>query len=146
MNDLYVDDITTGANSIESALTIRDEVTKILYSGGFNVHQWASNDPRILEGLNADQVNAKLDLNKDRPIKTLGVYWNAKNDEYIYTVQSRKIGYPFTKRIILSEISKIYDPLSLLGPITLYAKYIMQKLWQVKVGWDEAEPISLHDN
>ena len=47
------------------ALTIRDEITKILNSGGFNVHQWASNDPRILEGLNPDQVNAKLDLNKD---------------------------------------------------------------------------------
>jgi len=48
-----------------------------------------------------------------------------------------------TKRHILSEISKIFDPLGLLGPVLLYAKIIMQRCWLIKIGWDESMPQDL---
>lgn len=33
------------------------------------------------------------------------------------------------KRKILCHISQIFDPLGLLGPVTVQAKVILQKLW-----------------
>lgn len=49
-----------------------------------------------------------------------------------------------TKRQILSQIAHIYDPLGLVSPVVITAKLIMQKLWTLKIGWDESIPIDLH--
>ncbi|XP_011858105.1 PREDICTED: uncharacterized protein LOC105555687 [Vollenhovia emeryi] len=49
-----------------------------------------------------------------------------------------------TKRSILSKISLIFDPLGLLGPVTLTAKIIMQDLWRLGLDWDESIPLELH--
>jgi len=38
-----------------------------------------------------------------------------------------KFDNKLTKRNILSEIAKIFDPLGLLGPVVLYAKKLMQE-------------------
>ena len=42
-----------------------------------------------------------------------------------------------TKREILRDSTKIYDPLGLLTPITIKAKLLLQALWRRKVDWDE---------
>ncbi|XP_029173279.1 uncharacterized protein LOC114942137 [Nylanderia fulva] len=49
-----------------------------------------------------------------------------------------------TKRTILSEIASLFDPLGLLGLLTVVAKMIMQDTWQSHVGWDESLPQDLH--
>ena len=41
-------------------------------------------------------------------------------------------------------MAKIFDPLELLGPVSLYAKVIMKNLWKSKVTWDESVPIDLY--
>ena len=61
LNDLYVDNFITGAETVERAIEIRNEITEILSSGGFCIRQWASNDARILSGLQEDQIDCKLD-------------------------------------------------------------------------------------
>ncbi|XP_028176820.1 uncharacterized protein LOC114364741 [Ostrinia furnacalis] len=45
-----------------------------------------------------------------------------------------------TKRIILSVISQIYDPLGLLSPVIIIAKILLQRLWLCKLGWDDSVP------
>jgi len=42
-----------------------------------------------------------------------------------------------TKRGILSEISKLFDPLGLIGPVITAAKLIMQETWRLEHQWDE---------
>lgn len=53
---------------------------------------------------------------------------------------SRKV----TKRTILSDVSRVFDPLGLLNPITLNAKIIMQQLWKFKIDWEESVPCDMH--
>lgn len=49
-----------------------------------------------------------------------------------------------TKRVILSAIAQIFDPLSLIGPILVVAKIIMQQLWSLNLSWDESIPQELY--
>ena len=43
----------------------------------------------------------------------------------------------YTKRTILSDVSKVYDPLGLCLPVSVMGKILIRKLWQTKVQWDE---------
>ncbi|XP_076661056.1 uncharacterized protein LOC143364804 [Halictus rubicundus] len=76
-------------------------------------------------------------------MKTLGISWDAQHDTIRYSVQPTTTT-EVSKRNILSTIAKIYDPLGLLGPITIIAKIIMQRLWTLKITWDESVPTSIH--
>lgn len=46
-----------------------------------------------------------------------------------------------TKRSILSTIAKLFDPLGWSMPVTVTAKIFLQRLWQLKLDWDETLPI-----
>lgn len=41
-------------------------------------------------------------------------------------------------------IVQIFDPLGLVGPAIVPAKIMMQKLWSLKLEWDESLPQELH--
>ncbi|XP_076650259.1 uncharacterized protein LOC143357625 [Halictus rubicundus] len=142
--DLYVDDLLTGAATLEDATTIRDEIIDLLHQAGMNIRQWASNTPTLLQGLPEGSVNLKLQSHEDKTLKTLGVAWNSHQDSIVYSVNPIALGTRITKRTILSDIAKIFDPLGLLGPVIITAKLIMQKLWQLKLDWDESVPLSIH--
>lgn len=45
---------------------------------------------------------------------------------------------------MLSMLSKIFDSLGLLGPLTLTAKVLIQKIWQLKLDWYETVPMNIH--
>ena len=47
---------------------------------------------------------------------------------------------PLTKRIAISQINAIYDPLGLLAPLTIRYKLTLQKLNSLSLGWDEVLP------
>jgi Pao retrotransposon peptidase. len=125
-------------------LTIRNEVIGILNCGGFNIRKWASNHEHALDRLNKEAVNLDLFHNDSSVLKPLGVVWNARSDKLLYAVNPAHGSDKITKRYILSEIAKIFDPLGLLGPVVLHAKGIMQEIWKSKISWDESVPSNLH--
>ncbi len=43
-----------------------------------------------------------------------------------------------TKRMVISSIGRIYDPLGFLAPVTIRLKVLMQELCKNKFGWDQA--------
>ncbi|GFX91396.1 integrase catalytic domain-containing protein [Trichonephila clavipes] len=47
----------------------------------------------------------------------------------------------FTKRDVLSQNARIFDPLGLLGPVISKAKFFMQQLWLLKFEWHEKLPV-----
>ena len=58
-----------------------------------------------------------------------GVYWNPTPDSFFYTVNQSSNDVPLTKRLMLSQIAQLFDPLGLLGPVIVQAKIVMQSLW-----------------
>ncbi|XP_046598464.1 uncharacterized protein LOC124294924 isoform X2 [Neodiprion lecontei] len=74
----------------------------------------------------------------------LGVGWNPHHDVFQFNYHLAE-DPPATKRAILSEIARLYDPLGFLAPIIIKAKVIMQELWLEKLGWDDQlAPTQLH--
>lgn len=132
----YVDDIITGANSVQSVLTLQKQVRQLLGCGGFELKKWASNCPEVLQNIpTEDQViELSFDPKDDSFVKILGLHWNPAVDEFSY--HSVSVNVTTTKRSVLSSIAKIYDPLGTLAPVTFWAKCFMQRLWKEGYSWD----------
>lgn len=139
-----MDDLLSGADTIDEARDIRDEIIALLARGGFTIRQWASNDERIIQDLTTNALHANFILDEDHTLKILGMTWRTRDDKIYYSVQPINIAERLTKRNVLSEIAKIFDPLGLLGPIMLYAKRLMQDVWRSGVQWNESVPQCIH--
>ena len=142
--NMYADNILTGANCKDEAREICHQMIDILQTADLKMYQWASNDNEILNVIAKRDLDVNFDFSKDNPLKTLGLYWKAKNYVFVYEIKNIKIDSKITKRKILSDIANIFDPLGFLGPILLFAKIIMQEMWQAKIEWDESVPSNIH--
>ncbi|KAB0805076.1 hypothetical protein PPYR_02046 [Photinus pyralis] len=83
-----------------------------------------------------------LQLGENECNKTLGMLWNACNDSIQFSINDN-LNNQISKRTILSTTCQIFDPLGLLGPIIIISKIIIQKLWQLKLEWDQPIPNSI---
>lgn len=133
----YVDDIITGADSIQSVLTLQRQVCDLLASGGFTLKKWASNCLEVLQDIPIEDQVIKLsfDPKNDTSTKILGLHWDPTDDVFSY--HSDPVLSAPTKRAVLSSIAKIYDPLGALAPIIFWAKCFMQRLWKDGYDWDQ---------
>ncbi|KAJ8960430.1 hypothetical protein NQ318_013713 [Aromia moschata] len=143
-HDFYVDDMLTGAETIEHAQYICREVSRVLKSGCFELRKWCSNDPLVLQNIGETNLSfGILEIGADESTKTLGLHWSCKNDKLLYNVEKIFNDQKCTKRTILSLAAKIFDPLGLLGPVIVIAKILLQSLWIEKLSWDEVLPFSI---
>ncbi|XP_033363073.1 uncharacterized protein LOC117241211 [Bombus vosnesenskii] len=142
--DFYVDDVLTGVDTRVEARSLRTELTELLKLAGLNIRKWASNYRELLRGLPEKDINDKLLLGESQTFKTLGVVWNSFDDSILYSVKINNADSRVTKRTISSEIAKIYDPLGLLAPVIVRAKMLLQRLWMLKIDWDESLPADVH--
>lgn len=142
--DFYVNDVLTGAYNIQEAAYIRNQLTAVLSKARLSIRQWASNDIRALNNVPHDHIHKQLQLGDTPTVKTLGIFWNSFHDTISYSVSLSPEPNQITKRHILSETAKIFDPLGLLAPVIVIAKIMIQTLWNLKLHWDESLPQDLH--
>ena len=145
-NDFYVDDVLTGCNSMETVQRLQRELVLLLKRGGFELHKWCSNNPQLLEFIDSDNIESEYLIQGGHDTKkTLGVRWKPDTDTFHYkTTPYTAIG-PVTKRSILSEICRLFDPLGLISPVLVKAKVLMQTLWQLEISWDETVPTHIYN-
>ena len=141
-NQFYVDDMLSGANTVEEARKTMMEVDKILKSAKFTLCKWASNHSELLSNIPEGQQEKLINIKEHHVIKTLGLAWEPKSDSFHYHYNNKSSHTSkVTKRQVLSEIASLFDPMGLINPIIVLAKIFMQRLWQLKVHWDESLPI-----
>lgn len=109
------------------------------------MRKWASNDTQLLHQLERTNTIMQFTDSND-VVNSLGLCWDAESDVFKYCLKLDESETQVTKRIILSTISKLFDPLGLVGPILMVSKLIMQKLWQLNVSWDESLTSELHES
>ena len=68
----------------------------------------------------------------------LGIQWTTKNDLlHLAPTNTTNIKKLVTKREILQQSCKTFDPLGFATPVTIRAKILIQTLWKKGVAWDE---------
>ena len=134
LTNLYVDNIVTGCQSTDETLKYYHTARSIMKDAHFNLRSWASNSRDITDLAFKDDV-----CDSGNPVNVLGLQWNTQTDVLSLTTKSPlpTATSLVTKRDVLRESSKVYDPLGLLSPVTIKAKIFIQTLWQHNVEWDE---------
>ncbi|XP_050293738.1 uncharacterized protein LOC126734245 [Anthonomus grandis grandis] len=142
--NFYIDDWLWGASSATEVIELSKQVTSILGSAHFKLRKWRSNNPDILENLqDSNNSDDKFYFNQSTTCKTLGMLWTSTDDIFSYDIKLSPLKNKLTKRFILSETARIFDPLGLISPVVITAKIFLQKLWSLKVSWDDELPCEL---
>lgn len=141
INDMYVDDLLTGANNIDTLKQYCTNISTILGSAGFNLRKWMSNTT-LLETPKIKLSHNFLNLSKYET-KTLGINYIPSTDAFVYSFKTVLPLTKITKRNILSKTAQIFDPLGLLTPITVIPKLLIQTLWKLKLDWDQPIPADI---
>lgn len=131
--DFYVDDLITGHDDQQTLINICEKTSKVLDSACLPLRKWMFNS--------ATSSNTKnLAVGENSNSKTLGLGWSNVSDDLNFTTQIDTNTSPVTKRLMLSVISQIYDPLGILAPAIIKAKILLQKLWLLKLDWQDVVP------
>ena len=69
--------------------------------------------------------------------------WNTETDMLTFQQTYIPVTDTTTKREILRQTSKMFDPLGLLSPVTVRAKIILQQIWEEKFDWDTPLPANI---
>ncbi|XP_043271223.1 uncharacterized protein [Venturia canescens] len=142
LDEMYVDDILTGADDIVGAIEVQGQLTELLQAGGFKIHKWCTSHPESLNHVASEDREelSKRAIDANETIRTLGLEWDPNSDLFQFAVGKAEAAK--TKRQILSAISKIFDPLGLIGPILTAAKVLMQETWKLEYNWDDTLPFA----
>lgn len=143
MSHFYVDNFSRTYLTSEELRYEYPLINSILADASMPLQSWISNDV----GFNED---IEIDWEKLEPsdVDVLGMSWNTISDE-ISVYSGKKVwkeecvDHPITKRLALSVISSIFDPLGLLSPVLIKGKLYIQKLWKAGLSWDEQVSESL---
>lgn len=140
-NDFYMDDLMTGCNSLQEVIEMRKRISDILLKYGMPLRKWCANNRAIVEGIPESDLEEKLAIENDEggSVKALGLKWYPGLDVFSLKCQL-ETGRKFSKRSILSDIAKLFDPLGFVGPVIVSTKILLQELWKQKIDWDENVP------
>ncbi|XP_048524394.1 uncharacterized protein LOC125505175, partial [Dendroctonus ponderosae] len=144
-NEVRQDDLLTVTDSVESAAKFCKNITDYFLKRGFELRKWKSNNPSILKELNTVDDDNFIDfsMSDNAATKTLGLLWLCQSDSLVYKIATPNLRKNITKRILLSDIATIFDPLGLISPCIILAKVLLQKLWLERLTWDQPVPDNL---
>ena len=149
INSSIVDDIMDSVETESEAIRLYKDLKKLFDGCGMNIRKFMSNSDEVLKNIPAEDLAKNIDIvlgdlaTADVPytiVKALGMIWMSKPDIFTFCFDRPEIlreDFKWTKREVLRVQHQIYDPLGLIGPFILLAKWIMQSLWQNNYGWDE---------
>ncbi len=134
--DTYMDNLLSPFFTESEAITFYKLSRPFFKEGGFNLRSFASNSQTINNLASKDGA-----IDQDLSIVTiLGLIWNAYTDNIGFKTIDIDPSSLLTKRYLLSQCSRIFDPLGLLSPVTIRAKRLIQDLFIAKLSWDSLCP------
>ncbi|GFT30114.1 integrase catalytic domain-containing protein [Trichonephila clavipes] len=129
-SSFYVDNCVTGVFSADE-IEIFIEKTKLIMSERcFNLRIFESN----VASKSVDKHSGETFI--------LGIIWDLDNDvlKCCTNFDSLMCEAKITKRLVLSTVQKVFDPIGMLAPSTLLPKLLLQEIWKMKRAWDQELP------
>lgn len=139
----FMDDLLWSEPTIAEALQMQKDLRALLESAGLVLRKWSSNSPKVLAAVPEDHRETPIAFNDDEnlSLKVLGLQWQPATD--CFSFWATPSDHEVTKRTTLSQIGRLFDPLGFVAPCIFYAKCFMQKLWALKLEWDQPLPANL---
>ena len=142
LRDIYVDDITTGGDSVDDAFDMYKGLNKLLGTAHFKIHKWPTNSTELLKTI-SEEERAPATENEDEELlesdetSSLGISW-VSADLFIFKRYSsiRKFNDD-TKTAVASLLARPFDPLGLISPFTLLARKILKQTFEENLGWKD---------
>lgn len=127
LDSLYMDDVISSFDTAAELENFMSTSIAVFDLASMTLHKWKtqSNDP----------------TSADRYTTVLGVRWDRYEDQLYFP--SPVVTNVSTKRLYLSVLASVFDPVGLLAPVTVQGKMILQKIWIQELGWDDVLPDSL---
>ena len=139
---LYVDDVISGACTVEQAQHLKDTAISVFGEANFELHKWHSNAGELeteREEMDVDQSYAKEQLGvRANETKMLGLAWNKSEDSLGVTFPAKQA--ELTKRGVLRNLASLYDPLGFASPATLLGKMVYRECCDQNLTWDKELP------
>jgi len=144
LKSLYVDNVVSSEDSLEDCVLFKEYATSLLAEAKMELRSWEGG---FVEKSKVDSLISRecgldfgrpMTLGQTKPITSvLGYKWDKITDVLFVELTLEDLPRKITKRIILSYIQRIYDPIGFTSPVTLQPKALMQKLWKEKGGWED---------
>ena len=131
-NNIYVDNVITGSESVENAVKFYTEAKQLFTKAGMNLRDWATNNQETLDIIKSEDKSCA------EKMKILGLTWIMRTDQMVINVHTgADTESIITKRTVLKQIASAFDPLGLFSPVILRGKIFLQHLWNQNCSWDE---------
>jgi len=135
--DTYVDDIVSGASTLEETRQLRDELVQLCMAGGFPLQKWTANHAALLSGIPPEHRAGRIDETflASEVQAVLGLRWNLERDYLALSVRSPPPALHI-KRSLLSRAAQLFDPLGWIASVIVRAKLLIQSTWLQQLDWD----------
>ena len=145
LENFYMDDFLDSMESPERALIRSKELVHLLHLGGFKLTKFVSNVPDLADQIDgsAQSTEPKVIVSsKEESMHVLGLKWDHNSDTLVVSKGTNStITRSLTQRLVLSLVSKVYDPIGLVAPFTVGARLILKDIWRVNGrSWDDELP------
>jgi len=143
LDSFYVDDTMAGAESKEECILLVKELMELLDSARIDIRKFTSNDDEVLRSIPEEKraTQSLLEFEKDPTLKLLGLCYNPLTDCFNFKSNFFTPDKGFaTKREVLSDTAKLFDPTGWLAPVVVVPKILMQDIWRLGSGWDDKLP------
>ncbi|KAL7630818.1 UNVERIFIED_CONTAM: hypothetical protein RMT77_018969 [Armadillidium vulgare] len=134
-SNFFVDNLIFTGNNIVELNKLYHQAYNCMYEGGFILRSWTTN----CESLRKCMKDEKLLVEHESVYeKVLGYEYKLEDDTL--HVSEVNYGNATTKRQVLSETSKLFDPLGFTLPLSIRGKLLMKAIWSENKEWDEELP------
>src|ERR1044072_1228114 len=131
-SNFFVDNLIFTGNNIVELNKLYHQAYNCMYEGGFILRSWTTN----CESLRKCMKDEKLLVEHESVYeKVLGYEYKLEDDTL--HVSEVNYGNATTKRQVLSETSKLFDPLGFTLPLSIRGKLLMKAIWSANKEWDE---------
>ncbi|XP_071833874.1 uncharacterized protein [Apostichopus japonicus] len=147
-SNFYMDDLLKSLPTVEEAVDVLKRTRDLLLTANIRLHKIASNNTDVLAAFEPDELAPNLteaDLSSKHEgmvQRTLGVCWDLETDSFTFQLTGSNPDC-CTKRMVLSEVNGIFDPIGLAAPVIIKGKMLLREMTHGGVDWDEPLPVEL---
>ena len=154
LNATLMDDTVDSREKEDQIISLVQELPKLMSMANMKIGKIYCNSKKAMESVPKDLWAKQVVFDDKESIvysdnKVLGVAYSGNESDSLHYVSKfksmtewtnkktiTKVKF-WTKRLVLQAAMSIYDPLGNITPFTVQARVLMQRIWRLKIGWDD---------